>query len=975
MKNDPEQEQLQPQVDYDNQYASLVIRQPIINSEQVYTPKILINDIIKGQDPPPTQHNDGFGLKRFQTLKKNTGSTMMVCFMMKSFLQRIGQRKRRLVKMTNSHLNIIQDNGSDSNSFLDYVDTQRVDNFNMSKLTKLFQLSIFAQDSRIVSLKKNIVIAYNVVFKQIQNVFSKIPLIHPESNRKLIWDAILFIIRILLLVLVPLDIGFQTRLMFHSLQGLSVWITITIILDLFVRINTVSYLNGQAIVDRMKILVFVLKQSLGGDLLTITILIAFLISQPANYQYFVLVGTMYQYKYVHEFQQRSDQTGLLTKSQKGYVNLLKLLGSLLYLVHLYSCIFFFVSSQELNGSWIEKREILDSPVRLQYLESFYFSIVTMLTIGYGDNLPYNSAEKISTCVFIIGACLWFSYSINFIGSIISDITQNKVERDRKMRVMNKYFQKRFIPYQLQYQQSYLYVLRIKEYLNYRWKEEDEIDLQMEQALIESLSDELKEELDKQIHFQFVSSCEFLTENFSVEFQEQIQKLVKRRIIEPYNLFDIEFEGCNNLCLIEQGEVAYQHKDGQNKIKPKISSKLQQDRFICIKDFIIDSKDLKTFKAIGYVSLLTLSKKDFLECLKDFPLDQQQYCLIKDKIILNPHQVKVPFGVYCPACQNFDHEFKECQIISYIPDRELIIKKYQFSTKQERSNHSRKTKLKGFKAIANLELINDSVEDFQFDNPTSIKQQIKLLQYQDMDSPKKEANDSFDEVIHTEQQEQSDHQPQSPNFFIQLMPMQDMIQTQNRIKTDHSQFNLNVEISKGRRLSKRVTNIQALHSTDVRKYQQRIQDFQDILSQRLKFLYDNLQSELDYHKNKQYYQDTEQLYIKLNHHQPENFDIFQNFEVYNVNSNMPSFIKDQKGEQYQWQREVIDQFIKYMNHPYEYIIRFLKNKQSQARQGKQIMLHRVSKALNKLKGFEIKQTKTRRLPPLKNPKKAQILPLQ
>ena len=34
-----------------------------------------------------------------------------------------------------------------------------------------------------------------------------------------------------------------------------------------------------------------------------------------------------------------------------------------------------------------------------------------------------------------------------------------------------------------------------------------------------------------------------------------------------------------------------------------------------------------------------------------------------------------------------------------------------------------------------------------------------------------------------------------------------------------------------------------------------------------------------------------------------------------------------------------------------------------------MLHRVSKAMNKIKAFEIKQTKTRRLPPLKNPKKA------
>jgi hypothetical protein len=46
----------------------------------------------------------------------------------------------------------------------------------------------------------------------------------------------------------------------------------------------------------------------------------------------------------------------------------------------------------------------------------------MLTIGYGDNVPVNSIEKIITIIFILCACLWFSYSINFIGGIINDIT-------------------------------------------------------------------------------------------------------------------------------------------------------------------------------------------------------------------------------------------------------------------------------------------------------------------------------------------------------------------------------------------------------------------------------------------------------------------------------------------------------------------------------------------------------------------------
>lgn len=48
----------------------------------------------------------------------------------------------------------------------------------------------------------------------------------------------------------------------------------------------------------------------------------------------------------------------------------------------------------------------------------------MLTIGYGDNVPKSPTEKIVTIIFILGACLWFSYSVNFIGGIMNDITQN-----------------------------------------------------------------------------------------------------------------------------------------------------------------------------------------------------------------------------------------------------------------------------------------------------------------------------------------------------------------------------------------------------------------------------------------------------------------------------------------------------------------------------------------------------------------------
>lgn len=89
--------------------------------------------------------------------------------------------------------------------------------------------------------------------KSITDSLSKIPLIHPESEHKMIWDYCATFIRIVLIILIPLEISFKPLILFESGIIFTIFALIIMILDILLRLNTVYYLNGKAIYDRMMI--------------------------------------------------------------------------------------------------------------------------------------------------------------------------------------------------------------------------------------------------------------------------------------------------------------------------------------------------------------------------------------------------------------------------------------------------------------------------------------------------------------------------------------------------------------------------------------------------------------------------------------------------------------------------------------------------------------------------------------------------
>lgn len=72
----------------------------------------------------------------------------------------------------------------------------------------------------------------------------------------------------------------------------------------------------------------------------------------------------------------------------------------------------------------------------QYLSAFYFSLVTVTTVGYGDILPDTPAEKQFVILCIITGAFLYAYVIGDFTLLLTNLSQERDEYDSKMRSVN-----------------------------------------------------------------------------------------------------------------------------------------------------------------------------------------------------------------------------------------------------------------------------------------------------------------------------------------------------------------------------------------------------------------------------------------------------------------------------------------------------------------------------------------------------------
>ena len=297
-------------------------------------------------------------------------------------------------------------------------------------------------------------------------------LIYPENRIKSNWDFFMTFVLIFSCLTTPLLLAFIPKAESVNEQ---VWFIINLIIDVLFGIdicltfNTAIYNNNfQIIQNRKQIAMIYLKGWFTIDTLAIVPFEQILSATNVNgLVRFARIGRMYKLvkltrllrflKLMRNKNTFMKQISDLHKFDIGFERLLFFMLLSLVLIHIVSCLWVMFPSFDDDGesdnfyitdTWLEDHAKANSTSTQIYFTSFYWTITTITTVGYGDIGGTNAKERLFCAIIMMIGVISFSFANSSLASILSNYDARNAAMMKKVSFLNKLYKEYCFPLEL-----------------------------------------------------------------------------------------------------------------------------------------------------------------------------------------------------------------------------------------------------------------------------------------------------------------------------------------------------------------------------------------------------------------------------------------------------------------------------------------------------------------------------------------------
>ncbi|ETW08777.1 hypothetical protein, variant 2 [Aphanomyces invadans] len=269
-------------------------------------------------------------------------------------------------------------------------------------------------------------------------------LIHPMGPFRRRWDIVSLCLLLYTATCTPLQLSFPTHLDMALLTKLDLFVDCFFLMD--VCLNCVSTYEVRGRFERQlpRIMMRYLRSWLFMDLVAsfpyniVTLYIANVDDGLRLFKLLLLTRFL-------RILTRLEYSLLVKSTVSGLVKFFILV---MMTSHFFSCGFYRLSVPNQVDGWVARHSLGNRTLYDKYVTCFYWSIMTMTTVGYGDVTGQTTPERLWSIFAMVNGAWIFGYGITNVVSMVSNLNMADTQFQRKMDFVNKYMDVRDLPLEL-----------------------------------------------------------------------------------------------------------------------------------------------------------------------------------------------------------------------------------------------------------------------------------------------------------------------------------------------------------------------------------------------------------------------------------------------------------------------------------------------------------------------------------------------